>query len=59
MPTNLDGPRCPICGEPAEAEFVDIGVGEQQVTPWYCAPCQWTEGDDTALLTCLSALGTF
>jgi alkyl sulfatase BDS1-like metallo-beta-lactamase superfamily hydrolase len=28
-----------------DAEFVDIGVGQQQVTPWECWSCQWTQGD--------------
>lgn len=59
MPTNVDGPKCPHCGEAAEAEFVDIGVGEQRVTPWYCAPCQWTEDDDPAMYAVMSALRTF
>jgi hypothetical protein len=30
---------CPYCGEECEAEFVDIGVGMQQVTPYECHKC--------------------
>lgn len=35
--------KCPMCGAKCEAEFVDIGVGEQRVTPWGCLSCHWTE----------------
>lgn len=31
--------KCPYCGEEAEAEFVDIGVGLQQSTPYGCPSC--------------------
>ena len=34
---------CPQCGEKAEADFVDIGVGEQQVSPYYCPNCGWCQ----------------
>lgn len=27
---------CPYCGNPCEADFVDIGVGMQQVSPYRC-----------------------
>lgn len=33
-------PRCPWCrSEEIDAEFVDIGVGMQQVTPYVCGEC--------------------
>lgn len=31
--------KCPFCGEKATADFVDIGVGMQQVDPWGCDGC--------------------
>lgn len=31
--------ECPYCGCYADAEFVDIGVGYQQVTPYSCGNC--------------------
>lgn len=34
---------CPQCGEKAEAEFVDIGVGSQQCTPYGCPACGWVD----------------
>lgn len=34
----LNGPDCRWCGKPTEAEFVDIGVGMQQVTGGMCWP---------------------
>lgn len=43
--------NCPICGQPCEADFVDIGVGEQRISPYRCQPCQWVEsGDNPELL---------
>jgi hypothetical protein len=27
---------CPYCGDPCDAQFVDIGVGMQQVSPYQC-----------------------
>ena len=36
--------KCPICGGEATAEYVDIGVGMQQCTPFGCEDCQWVEG---------------
>ena len=37
--------KCPKCGSKCEAEFVDIGVGEQQCTPYHCTneKCDWIE----------------
>jgi hypothetical protein len=37
---------CPICdSENIDAEFVDIGVGEQQCTPYVCGDCgSWQVG---------------
>lgn len=32
--------KCPYCGGEAEAEFVDIGVGLQQCTPYGCPACR-------------------
>lgn len=32
--------KCPFCGsDDTDAEFVDIGVGEQQVSPYCCVTC--------------------
>lgn len=36
---------CPRCASVARAEMVDIGVGLQQVTPYHCNDCGWTETD--------------
>ena len=36
--------NCPECGKKAEADFVDIGVGSQQISPYYCPDCGWTQG---------------
>lgn len=30
---------CPYCRGLCDAEFVDVGVGMQQVTPYYCNDC--------------------
>lgn len=35
---------CPDCGQPCEAEHVDIGVGNQRVERWHCR-CGWEEPD--------------
>ena len=35
---------CPECGTKCFAEFVDVGVGYQQVGPYHCSKCGWTEG---------------
>jgi hypothetical protein len=35
--------KCPYCGALCDAEFVDIGVGEQQVSPHHCHSCGATE----------------
>lgn len=32
----MNGPNCPWCGLPTDAEFVDIGVGFQQVSGGHC-----------------------
>lgn len=32
----MNGPNCVWCGLPTDAEFVDIGVGFQQVTGGHC-----------------------
>lgn len=43
--------NCPICGQQAECDEVDNGVGMQQVGPYGCPDCLWVEGDsdeDTA-----------
>jgi hypothetical protein len=36
---------CPVCYGVAEAEFVDIEVGLQQVTPFYCPECGWSQNE--------------
>jgi hypothetical protein len=36
--------KCPYCGsEEIDAEFVDIGVGMCQVSPYHCLNCDATE----------------
>jgi sarcosine oxidase delta subunit len=35
--------NCPQCGEKAEADFVNIGVGSQQISPYYCPNCGWAQ----------------
>ena len=35
--------KCPYCGEECEAEWVDIGVGMQQVSPYICTFCHAVE----------------
>lgn len=39
----MDKKKCPDCGADAEADFVDIGVGEMRCSPWGCPECFWTE----------------
>jgi transposase-like protein len=41
MELNMDSLTlsCPWCDSPAHAEFVDIGVGLQQVAPYTCSSC--------------------
>lgn len=35
------GPRCPFCSSTnTDAEFVDVGVGFEQVTPYICGDCE-------------------
>jgi hypothetical protein len=36
--------KCPKCGAEAMANFVDNGVGMQQIEPYYCEACDWVEG---------------
>lgn len=40
--------KCPHCGHECEADFVDIGVGEQRVGLYHCAVCLWVEEDPEA-----------
>lgn len=37
--------KCGHCGQPAHAEWVDIGFGpySQQAGPFHCYACGWTE----------------
>jgi hypothetical protein len=35
----MNGPPCRWCNQPTEAEFVDIGVGYEQVTGGRCWDC--------------------
>ncbi len=37
--------ECPCCGDEAHAEFCDIGVGFQQISPYHCFGCGATEGE--------------
>ena len=34
---------CPYCGEMCSAEFVDVGVGMVQCSPYYCHGCRAIE----------------
>lgn len=36
-------PNCPTCGEPLQADYVDIGVGEEKCGPYFCDACGWVE----------------
>ena len=37
---------CPACGsDQYDANWVDVGVGERQVTPYHCSDCDYTEED--------------
>lgn len=40
---SLEYALCPMCGERTDAEYVDIGVGNQRVEPWHCQACGWVE----------------
>lgn len=35
--------NCPYCGEPCDADFVDIGVGMMQCGPYHCLSCGASE----------------
>lgn len=35
--------KCPYCGHPCEADFVDIGVGYTQCGPYHCESCGASE----------------
>lgn len=52
-PTDANAcPPCPWCGGETDAEYVDIGVGHQQVTPFECGACsarQWYPSPDKPL----------
>jgi len=37
---------CLKCGQPAYADFIDIGVGEQRISPYRCEACGWIEEAD-------------
>lgn len=39
--------ECPVCKGPASCEYVDIGVGSQQCTPYVCEnpECGWVQPD--------------
>lgn len=34
---------CPYCGSPCGADWCDVGVGMQQVGPYYCHACRASE----------------
>ena len=42
-PYEIPEVKCPYCGAGCEAEYVDIGVGMQQVTPRVCHDCHAVE----------------
>lgn len=35
--------RCPYCGHPCEADYVDVGVGMVQCGPFHCDNCLASE----------------
>ncbi|AYN97232.1 hypothetical protein EAW52_10705 [Pseudomonas sp. LTJR-52] len=35
----MNGPKCRWCGSQTEAEYVDVGIGYQQVTGGQCWDC--------------------
>ena len=35
--------KCPYCGTPCDADFVDIGAGMQQCGPYHCEHCGASE----------------
>lgn len=35
--------KCPYCGEPCEADWVDVGVGMVQCGPYHCTSCHASE----------------
>jgi hypothetical protein len=37
--SDRDSRPCPYCGSPSYAEFVDIGVGMEQCSPYLCENC--------------------
>ena len=47
--------NCPYCGNPCDADFVDIGVGFTQCGPFHCEQCGASEigphADETRTLT--------
>lgn len=44
----VEAPACPYCcSRHVDAEFIDIGVGYEQVTPWHCVSCDAREFYDT------------
>lgn len=42
---------CPYCGSMCSAEFVDVGVGMQQVSPYACPECHAEEAGPYSDLT--------
>lgn len=40
---NTPEQKCPYCGGRCHAEYCDIGVGWQQVTPHVCEKCHAVE----------------
>lgn len=47
--------KCPACGGTLYCEYVDIGVGMQQVTPYECGDCGWQQpGPKEIAMECLA-----
>lgn len=44
---------CPFCGAECSADFVDIGVGEQQCGPFGCDRCHAVELDSDEVVRIL------
>jgi hypothetical protein len=41
----VTNPSCPYCGNEADADFMDNGVGMERVGPWGCDKCHAYELD--------------
>lgn len=40
---NNEHAHCPLCGKELEADYVDIGIGMEKVSPYWCEYCTYVE----------------